>query len=308
MQSPPAALPLDVTRLALRQHGIILVEQLVLLGVPRRTIRTQVSTRRWREVYPGVLVSATQPMTDLAKCTAATLMLRPDGALAQHSALALRGLTSFPSQTHVVTQHARRYRLPRDFVVHRTRDFPESDVCVLRGMRTTTVERALIDAAPTCTHTHLTLLIDESIRRGAATADRLLERALELKKFGRRGPKEVIEIAATRPASAPDARSPFEILAARALEEWALPRPEFNARVVTPQRTYECDVVWRQERVILECDSRIHDLEDQRQFDQLKDENLRTAGFRVIRVRLTHFTRRPRELRKRLTGALGLGT
>ena len=82
-----------------------------------------------------------------------------------------------------------------------------------------------------------------------------------------------------------------------------LPRPSFNVTVLG----YECDVVWPDQRVILEVDGPHHARPLQRAADAQRDRRLIAAGWRAVRAterQVEHdLTGLERDLRALLYGA-----
>ena len=64
-----------------------------------------------------------------------------------------------------------------------------------------------------------------------------------------------------------------------------LPPPEFNATVALNATTYEVDVLWGDQRLIVELDSwQAHGTRARFESDRARDRRLTAAGYRVVRV------------------------
>jgi very-short-patch-repair endonuclease len=80
-----------------------------------------------------------------------------------------------------------------------------------------------------------------------------------------------------------------------------LPRPEVNVQI----EGFECDFVWREQRLIVETDgARAHGTTRARRRDPLRDARLIAAGWRVWRVSYEQVVRQPRELAAELDNLL----
>jgi very-short-patch-repair endonuclease len=64
-----------------------------------------------------------------------------------------------------------------------------------------------------------------------------------------------------------------------------LPRPLVNRRVDVGQECFEVDLLWREQRVILEVDSAFHDTTAAKIRDRARDAALRDEGWTVVRHR-----------------------
>ena len=70
----------------------------------------------------------------------------------------------------------------------------------------------------------------------------------------------------------------------------ALPRPEVNIYI----EGYECDFVWREQRLIVETDgAAAHSGERRRVRDLERDAEFAAAGWRVIRITYERLLRQP---------------
>ncbi len=86
-----------------------------------------------------------------------------------------------------------------------------------------------------------------------------------------------------------------------------IPDPECNAFVILDDGgpPIKADFVWREERVIIEADSRKWHTSRQRlESDRIRDQRLIAAGWKIIRTTWRQMTRRPHELRPLLVKLL----
>jgi very-short-patch-repair endonuclease len=97
-------------------------------------------------------------------------------------------------------------------------------------------------------------------------------------------------------------RSHFEDAFLKFIEHHGLPRPEVNQHVAG----YEVDILWREQRVIVELDGwNYHDGKTTFERDRDKDAALVAAGFVVIRVTWRRLTESPGREASRLRRLLG---
>jgi very-short-patch-repair endonuclease len=161
-------------------------------------------------------------------------------------------------------------------------------------------ERGAVDGIP-CTSPSRTLvdlaavLGDDSLRRAferAATMRQLDLAAIEavLGRGRRRGAKRLRTILEEwRPAAElareSKLRSPFEARLLPLLAAEQVPLPEINAPVRVASRTLEVDLLWPDQRLVVEADSqRHHGIAVAFERDRKRDRELLDAGYTVIRV------------------------
>jgi very-short-patch-repair endonuclease len=85
-------------------------------------------------------------------------------------------------------------------------------------------------------------------------------------------------------------RSELEEIFLALCDSRGLPRPEVNVGI----EGYECDFIWRYQRVIVETDGdAAHGTERARRRDPVKDADLQIAGWRLMRVRSLRLFREP---------------
>jgi Transcriptional regulator, AbiEi antitoxin len=147
---------------------------------------------------------------------AACLGLR--AAVSHFSAAALHrldGFTTAPEKPELICHHFDPVDVP-GATVRRTRWLPKKDTTIVDGIACTTIERTILDLAAVLPHHRLVELIDAAQRRGVKMDD-ILARAEKLRKRGRPGIREVMEIVRRRMNGYHVPESVFERLLARCL-------------------------------------------------------------------------------------------
>jgi hypothetical protein len=164
--------------------------------------------------------------------------------------------------------------------VHTCRNLDPRDLTIHRGIPITTMARTLVDLTDVLSEHQLANVIHEAAFRNryseqatrAAMARApgrnlgVLERALQAHASGSAGSKSELEdeFLAQLPAS--------------------LPAPLVNASVQTPDKLIEVDLLWPDERLIVEVDGHGHDRPRTQREDRERDRLLNAAGLRVVRV------------------------
>ena len=209
---------------------------------------------------------------------AAVLACGTGAALSHRSAAALWAIT--PPWRGPVDVTARSHHQHRGIQTHRSRTLTRADITRHYGIPITTPARTLKDLARVLPSHSLTRAVNE------ARIHNLLSD----------------EEHATGPT-----RSPLEDLFLRFIDRYDLPRPEVNQRVAG----YEVDMLWRDQRLIVELDSRtfhLHTFEEDRE----RDAHLLSEGFTTLRITKRRLTDRPEReasrLRTVLSGEGGIRT
>ncbi|SDW24084.1 hypothetical protein SAMN05421504_10145 [Amycolatopsis xylanica] len=167
--------------------GVITIERLVELGVPRKTCYDRCAPGQpWRLVLPGVLVLQSGPPTRWQLVQAALLYARGHAIVTGAEACRRHGLRNLPPDdrsVRLLIPHART-RADSDFVViERTKRFP--DPLWRDDIPLAPVVRAVLD---TCrclgTHDSIAALVSEAVQRAKVRPDALLE---ELGRGSNRG-------------------------------------------------------------------------------------------------------------------------
>jgi very-short-patch-repair endonuclease len=233
-------------------------------------------------------------LTRNARFMAAVLACGEGAALSHFSAAVLWGLLTAEGQAIHVTVEGNR--VCPGVVVHRS---PLQGERVRRfGIVVTTPARTIVDLA------------DVVARR--RTLERAIDEAEYLRldwkgaapRHGRRGSGLLSSVLAVHEPGSTRTRSELEEMFLEFCDSRGLPGPEVNSGI----EGYECDFVWRDERLIVETDGgAAHGTPGARERDPVRDADLQIAGWRVIRIPSTRLSRQPdaveTQLRRLLTPA-----
>ncbi len=224
---------------------------------------------------------------------AAVLACGPGAALSHLAAGALWEMgPRWPPTLDVTVTTNRR---PEGIRLHRSPTLTDQDLTTHFGIPVTSPARTVLDLAELLDGASLARAVNESrlqewLRLGdlAAILDRSPGRATaRLRPF-------------VQHADGPT-RSTFENAFLAFTERYGLPRPEVNQRIAG----YEVDMLWRDQRLIVELDSRTHhDGDGPFERDRDRDADLLAAGFRVVRVTWRRLTHEPEREARRLTALL----
>ena len=285
-----------IAELASLQHGVVAIWQLLELGLGRKAIDYGVRSGRFHRLYRGVYAVGHTALSLEGRLLAAVYSAGCNAVLSHRSAAMLWGLLRDSSpMIHITTPD--RGRTSKNRVrVHRVRSLRAADVAVVDNIPVTSVARTLIDLARTESPRQLRYALDQAERL------RLLD-LRELERFrGCKGWRALDDALAamTEPANT---NAGIERLFLEVCAAGDIPRPEANILV----EGYLVDAVWREQKLIVELDSRAHHMTTRAfEEDRERDDALQLAGYRVIRITWRRLTDDPAGVVARLRAHLDL--
>jgi hypothetical protein len=114
-----SAIPRSLSEQARWQAGVITRKRALDCGVSLDALRWKIKSGAWRQVYPGVYVTFTGPLTRDAQLWAAVLAAGPGAQLSHETAAEIHGLTDRRSPIiHVTIPANRRVQPPRGVAIH----------------------------------------------------------------------------------------------------------------------------------------------------------------------------------------------
>ncbi|MEV0330620.1 hypothetical protein AB0H63_29815 [Micromonospora echinospora] len=298
--------------LAFEQSGVLTTAQATGL-LTEGVVRSRVRTGRWRSICRGVLLTGNGRLTRDQQLWVAVLVAGEGAVLAGTTAATEAGVRGLPREPlHVLVPAGRRAarttlrRLPIDMPavrVHRTSVLPSEHVQLGRPPRTTTA-RALVDAAGWArdeAQAQEVLAVGCQQRRVLPEELRTMVTALP------RAPRRQL-IRQTIEDLAGGAEALSEIDFVRLCRRYGLPRPDLQRRRTDAAgRTRWLDAYWPAYRLHVEIDGAHH--MDVRQWaaDMRRQNDVWTAGDRILRFPAWLIRARPAEvaadLRRALTAA-----
>lgn len=267
-----------IAELAARQQTMVSRRQLLALGIRPRTIDDALARGRLFRVHRGVYsLVPTRARPPLAAEWAAVLASGPHAVLSHWTAGYLDALLPAPVRSgpvHLtIVGHHRDPR--RGLVVHRAIALDPRDVHRVRGLPVTSVARTVVDLAPSLGDDGLEQLVDRALHRTSRA--KMLEAVA--RHAGRPGVARVAALLDPERPSA-EARSRTEARLRRMLISAGLPPPDAN-QAVGP---YIADLMWREQRVIVEYDSDLHAGDLARRRDDVRHNDLTSWGWNVLHV------------------------
>jgi predicted transcriptional regulator of viral defense system len=286
--------PLDraVARLAEAQHGVAAIWQLLELGMGRGAIKYHVACGRLHQLYRGVYAVGHTALSLQGRLLAAVFSAGPLAVLSHRSAAMLWGLLRDSRPVIDVTTPDRGRASKNGVRVHRVRSLHPDDVTVVDGIPVTSVARTLFDIARTEPLRQLRYALDQ--------AERL--QLLDLRALQRFRCRALANALAAM--SEPANTNPgIERLFLEVCDTGGVPRPEVNVLV----EGYLVDAVWREQKLIVELDSRAYHMTTRAfEEDRDRDDVLQLARYRVIRITWRRLTNNPERVVARLRAHLDL--
>jgi very-short-patch-repair endonuclease len=278
----------SLAAIASRQHGLLSRAQLRVAGWNRPRIEHAV--RRWQIVLPEVyLVTDSEVNHDVR--AAAALLRWPDALLSHTSSAYFLGWPvldelpawpkwlpreHWPKEPELHVTCSRRLRAPEGIVAHQS---PPGPAIFVRDVRVTDHVRTLLDVARTAPLPISLPIIDAALHQQPW----LLE-PLKAEANCRGGERGISRAQRAIHLASPEAESPLETLLRLLILLAGLPAPDTQVEVRTPRKTYYADLGYREQRLLLEADSRKHHSEWKKVSDDMVRHNAMVgAGWRVLR-------------------------
>ena len=258
-----------VAEIAALQHAVIASWQLKELGFSRYWVDRQLSAGRLHPLHRGVYAVGHKRINRRGHWMAAVLALGPASLLSHRTAAALHGLLYPRDGWPHVTVQAKGRPKRNGIVIHQVTTLPERTT--VDAIPTTTVSRALLDLA-NVDDPLLPYAVETAYDNGGVNLG------------GIQGHKGITKLRKAIKDYEPTphwTRSRLEKRFFRLCRKHGIPLPSVNQWI----EGYEVDMVWREQRLIVELDTEAtHGTRSARRKDPIRDAKLQIAGYRVIRV------------------------
>jgi len=297
--------PATVSRLAVRQHGIVSGAQLRDLGLSRAQIRYRVGQGallpRYGDTYalPG---TAPSPLSEIASATLAT----PGSVATELSAASVVRLPGrWDSTPTVAVRTGVHHRVP-GVVVRRTTDLLPRQRTIHQGIPVTTIPRTVIDLAGVLEADLFEQFLDRLLNERILGIERLSDEFDRIARRGRTGTAALRRMLVPRLDGLIVPRTELESRGHAFLERYGLGggteqyRPSWASPVIT-----SVDVAFVDSRVIVEFDGRRwHDRDDRFEGDRVRDQIATEHGWLTFRITWQQLKFDPSGTARRLRGTL----
>ncbi len=289
----------EVARVAGGQNGIVTTRQLLASGINHAAIAVRVRRGHLHPVFRGVHAVGHDALTRTAFFTAAVLACGAHATLSNHAAAAHLGMRPWDDREPEVTVPGAGGRKIDGIRVHRT-VLDRQDIWIRDGIRVTCPARTILDLAATMPPQALRRMVRQAQAEQHVNVRQLLE--ILRRHPRRRGAARLRAVIADGPAPT---RSELEDLALDLIDSSDIARPELNAPLRIDGRAIVPDMLWRAQRVIVECDSRRWHADPlTRQDDADRQAILEALGYRVLRITWRQIRDHPRQTLARIRAAL----
>jgi hypothetical protein len=295
-------LPIDaqIAALADRQHGVVALHQLQLLGLSKSAVSRRARRGRLHRIHRAVYAVGRSKLTGRGHWMAAVLACGPNAALSHRSAAGLWGLRPDNRSKSDISLPSPSARAKQAIEVHRSVTLTANDITGVDGIPCTTVARTLVDLGD--------VVNCRALERAVEQADvlRLFDLHEVQAAIERAGPRRgcglllsLLEDLQGPTLTASDLEEAFLALC----REAALPPPEVNAWMTLPDGTpAKIDFLWRAERLAVEADGGpFHRTRQSRERDARRDQLLRLMAFEPVRFTGRQVAREPAWVRRCLS-------
>jgi len=298
MPSPDVNLVSVATQLADIQHGVVARRQLMVRGIPSPAINGRVRTGYLTPIFRGIYAVGRREVSQRGLWMAAVLASGNGAALGYRSAAAAWGVLSPRRSVDTIRRSTNVSRRRGEvflegevvsvpLMIRSTGIFPESDLAVVAGIPVTSIERTLLDLA---------FGSRTQFRKAFLEADRLdLLSDLRLARCAarntpRNGAGAFRQMVENRIDCVGRSKSILEAFFLHVCLEAEIEFPEVNTYI----DGFQVDCVWQEARLAVELDSRgYHHGRESFEHDAVRDNHLRSTGWRLLRFTYRMVTRDP---------------
>jgi predicted transcriptional regulator of viral defense system len=271
-----------IAELALSQHGVVTLSQLIELGLTARAVGYRVAAGRLYRVHDGVFAVGYPRLTREGHYMAAVLACGTDSGLSHRSAADLRGMRRSSRKAIDVISSGRSGRRRAGIDAHTSSTLLPRDIVKVDGIPCTTVARTLLDLAAVLPRREVERAFDQAEVLEVLDArqiDDVLARA-----GGHRGAGVLRTVLNEHSPGSTLTRNRLEEAFLEICDNAGLPRPEVNVWIALEPTGCEADFLWRAQGLIAETDGgAAHGTRRAFVKDRRRDQRLMLAGFRVVR-------------------------
>lgn len=271
-----------LARLAGKRHRVASTAALVTLGFSGDQIDHRVASGRWWRRYRGVFVLGPGRLDYRGEMMAAICFAGGDAAVSGWDAASLHGLTDGRYRGWIEITCPRRIAAPRGIRARRS-PLPADEVRRIDAIPVTSTGRTIVDCSASGTRRDVERLLERAFQLRRPIRPPL--EALIARHRGRRGLSTLrAAVRVFEPRSRPT-KSDLEEALLELIDRHRLPRPIRNMDVETPRGTFEFDMVWPVQRLVIEVDApSTHGSRPKMVADRRKDRGLVLAGWTPGRV------------------------
>jgi very-short-patch-repair endonuclease len=271
-------------------------------GFGRKWIANRVKRNVLVPITQDVFLYGTRQPEPLSFPMSSLLQLRGDAVASGAWAVWLWGAFDEQPQCLDITLIGRSVPPRPGVVIHRVPELHPKDIRWRKGVPVTAPARSWLDFAASADPVALASGL-AVIRREGLASDRQIHEAIERLPQKRPGLRLARELLGQEPAALAKAKWIYERKLVRLCAAAKLPTPETNVYI----ETYESDLVWRRERVIVEFDG--WDTHKQKfRSDRSRDARLAARGWVVLRFTADRVDGEPYAVIAEIAATLGIAS
>lgn len=272
------------------QHGLIDRDALERIGVPAGQVARWVADGRLERCAPRVWRLVGSPITWEQRLRAGLLSLGPSAAVSHRAATCLHRFDRAPVDAveFLVPRQIKRSSLAE--TVHRTTRIGRADVVRVRGFRTTSATRTIVDLANTGIEPDsLKAAIESAVRMGLSAPIAISRHLTTLGRRGRGGVRLLDGLLLDAGGHTMLEREFLTLV-----REAGLPRPRTQGVIRDDRRRVaRVDFVYEQWDIVVEVSGRLgHSSPTERANDAQRRNELQALGFKVYEFTWEHVIRR----------------
>jgi hypothetical protein len=271
------------------QHALVTAAQLKAEGVHGQAVKRLVDRGLWERLDHSLYGPVGVPMTWRRRLMAAAL-IGPPGTVVSHRALAaLHGVGSLDDPLPEVSIPAGTSLRRPWLIAHESTDLHLAEPEVLDGIPVTSRCRLAIDLGAVVSFERYKHAVRELRHGHGLTNDQLLRAYLRHSERGRNGCGAIRDWLDRYYDLVGVSESGLELVVLDAIIDASLPAPGRQLWVAAGGARYRLDLAYADLRLAIEVDGAQHDDVDLRASDAVRTARLEAAGWRVVRIRSSHF-------------------
>jgi len=274
-----------VAQLARAQGGVFTLGQAHQAGISRSTVHRSARSGLLEQLHPGVYRFTGTPALSMGHLWAAHLYLPDHARLSHESALLLHGVGQVEQVVAATVGPDANQRF-RGVRVHRYCDLVDEHAATVRGLPTTTLDRAVVDVASVYSKPRLGHLVDRiTINERTTSIGRIARTLRQVNRRGRRNIRNLVDVLDERSPGAPAPRSHLERRFDALLAVAGLPAPLKEHPLSSAAGHVDLvDRYWPDAGLVAEVDGRVwHSREAAMAKDRARDRAAMAAGLVVLR-------------------------
>lgn len=292
--------PLDkaLASVALKQHGVIALEDVLGAGGSLHHAKARIASGRWIKVHRGVYRLAGVPWTWHGQVMAAVKAAGPGAAASFFCAARLHGFGFMRAAIEISVPRGHFHR-PEGVTVHTSTDLDRCEIVERDGIPTTDVARSLLDMGGALKYFGtFARTVEQARRLEKVTWHDLVVCLAKHARRGRRGITRLRELIEIGMGNDEVTDTDSELIALSLLREYGFPEPTLQHRIYAEdgRLVAEMDLAYVDRRLDFEIDGSVHLDPIVKAKDDARDAEVRERyGWTVRRIWWEIPVRRPTE-------------